>query len=105
MKEQKPNLSLKLDGAAAGASQLCESPLEPDVCSSEDGCCCELTAEPPSCTCFGTRLYAFSEDSLVRSMAAMYGFSPLCTSVGTSYFARLAARDEVCDLLLPEMPP
>ena len=30
----------------------------------------------------------------VRSMAAMYGFSAQCTAVGTSYFARLAARDE-----------
>jgi hypothetical protein len=29
----------------------------------------------------------------VRSMAAMYGFSDQCTAVGTSYFARLAARD------------
>ena len=29
----------------------------------------------------------------VRSMAAMYGFSAQCTAVGTSYFARLAARD------------
>ena len=30
-------------------------------------------------------------------MAAMYGFSDQCTAVGTSYFVRLAARDERFD--------
>ncbi|CAL8466086.1 g5622 [Coccomyxa elongata] len=74
---------------SASASHHCETPGP-----TSSGACCELSAEPPSCVCFGTRLFTFSEDSLVRSMAAMYGFSSQCTSVGTSYFARLAARDE-----------
>lgn len=79
---------------AAGLSLLCESPLSGADEAWREGCCV-LQLEPPSCACFGMPLYAFSEDSLVRSMAAMYGFSAQCTSVGTSYFARLAARDAV----------
>ncbi|CAK0785963.1 hypothetical protein CVIRNUC_009176 [Coccomyxa viridis] len=57
-------------------------------------CCCELTAEPPGPACFGWGLWNVPEDCVVRSMAAMYGFSDQCTAVGTSYFVRLAARDE-----------
>ena len=38
-------------------------------------------------------------------MAAMYGFSDQCTAVGTSYFVRLAARDERCGALSPSLTP
>ena len=37
-------------------------------------------------------------------MAAMYGFSDQCTAVGTSYFVRLAARDERCAEFPPSPP-
>lgn len=88
-------------GLPCDSAACCTSP--PPVASPEAltaSSCCELQADPPSCVCFGMRLFTFSEECLVRSMAAMYGFSAQCTSVGTTYFARLAARDKVCTLPL-----
>ena len=38
-------------------------------------------------------------------MAAMYGFSDQCTAVGTSYFVRLAARDERCGTSSSSLAP
>ena len=47
-------------------------------------------------------------ETLIATMATMYGFSPFCISVGTSYFQRLASADRSlrqAALMSPDFAP